>query len=351
MNNKIYLLGCMVFATTAYAQSSFVITSGALVSTSGVSQITLNNAKLVNQGTLSDAVGTLSFTGEASEANTTIEGTGTTSLNNLIVNKSANGVQLNKNVAISNTLTLTSGTVNLNNGNIDLGSTGSVQNETETNRIFGTGGAMVASANLNAPTNVNPANLGFLITSEANLGETTVTRSHSEVTVDGASITRNYTVTPTNNNELNATVVFEYLDSELNGNEESNLFLYQSTDGGLSWQQTASSIDENANTLTLTGLNSLGKFTADEMSPVLSVPTFNTSDTFSLYRIKNSIVVSSSLSLKEVTVFTLTGQQIYQLENINQTTQTIYLEGQATQCYIVKTVFKNGSQITKKIIL
>lgn len=277
---KIYkiltLLILCLFHWRIQAQSTFHVSAGATVTTKGNSVITLNNTKFSNNGAFAGTSGTVQITGNGSNTNTTIAGTGTTTFNNLIINKTANNAQLNQNIAVTGNITLTSGGVSLSSGNIDFGSTGSLLNETETNRIFGTGGYLQATAVLNAPNNSNPANLGAIITSTANLGSTVIKRTHSPFVLNGNGINRSFDITPTNNTGLNATVKFNYLDAELNGNTEANLALWKSTNAGTSFIDLSSTNDATNNFIQSMGISSLALFSVGTTAPLPTTPFITT---------------------------------------------------------------------------
>lgn len=182
-------------------------------------------------------------------------------------------------MAVTGNLTLTSGGVSLSNGNIDFGSTGSLQSETETNRVFGTGGYLQATATLNAPTNSNPANLGAMITSTANLGSTIIKRAHSSFMLNGNGINRSFDIVPINNTALNATLKFIYLDAELNGNAEANLALWKSTNTGTNFTASPSTNDATNNFVQSTGISSFALFSVGANVAVVA-PTGAASQTF-----------------------------------------------------------------------
>ena len=256
------------------AQGNLQIGAGATLFSNGTSIVTLQNAKLTNNGSYTASNGTLLYTGSATNANASANGSGTTQLKNLTVNKSANALQINKNVAVATALTLTAGGVELVAGNIDFGTTGSLLSETATNRAYGTGGELRCTAALSAPSAQNPANLGVVITSAANLGTTTVYRGHSAFSPNGSAINRYYKITPTTNTGLNATLRFNYFDAELNGNNEATMQVWYSSNSGATWSQiTASNRDAAANWVEVTGVNALGWFT---LAPATAVPTTKT---------------------------------------------------------------------------
>ena len=73
-------------------------------------------------------------------------------------------------------------------------------------------------------------------------------------------IQRSFAVTAANNSGLNATAIFHYDDSELNGITENTLSLFAGV--GSSWTSLVASHDETANTLTATGIASFTGLTA-----------------------------------------------------------------------------------------
>lgn len=243
------------------AQVVFFVSNGATVTTTGAT-ITLNNTNLTNNGTFKDTLGTVTFIGNS---NSVIGGNGTTIFNNLTFDKSANNSQLNQNIAVRANLTLISGGVSLNSGNIDFGNTGSIQNETSTNRVFGSGGYLQTTVNMNTPNSANPANLGATITSTANLGSTTIRRTHVAFTPSGNSINRAFEIIPSNNTGLNATLKMSYFDTELNGNIKANLILWKSTDTGATWNPLTSNNDTTNNFIQSTGIDSFGLFTGSSL--------------------------------------------------------------------------------------
>src|SRR5262249_37360711 len=118
--------------------------------------------------------------------------------------------------------------------NTNLGTTGFLQNENENSRVTGpNGGEVLFDTVLNAPVAANPGNLGAVITSTQNLGDVIIKRGHeSQVIGNGASnsLFRYYEIIPANNNNLNATLRFNYFDGELGSLDESKLVFYKSDD-------------------------------------------------------------------------------------------------------------------------
>jgi len=127
--------------------------------------------------------------------------------------------------------------------------------------IFGATGAISTTRTLNNISAEDVAGLGAAITTTANMGSTTITRTHNAET-NPASITRQYAITPDNNTGLNATLILNYDDSELNGQTESDLALYESTDGGSIWMLRSTLLNSTNNQLTVTGLDGFSNWTA-----------------------------------------------------------------------------------------
>lgn len=274
--SKIKLSLCCVIAFGNPAYTQLVrSTSGNQIIIHNSGYFVLNNMGLHVDGTFSPGGGTVVFTGNASTANTVIKGSGSTSFYNLVLNKTANGIQLERNIAISNILNLTNGdSLFLNTYSIDLGSGGQVTGEVTGRSITGySGGYVYASRIMNSPFQENPGNLGLVITTSANLGMTTVRRGHQRQS-DGLDIgvSRYYDVVPTNNSGLNATLTLNYLDNELAGVSEGSLTLFMSPDEGANWYlMDYSDRNSTLNYVQQTGVNQMNRFTlgsSDDPLPV-----------------------------------------------------------------------------------
>jgi hypothetical protein len=190
------------------------------------------------------------------------------SITNLTINNS-NNVTLGGNVTVTGTLTLTNGALNKNGFTLTL--SGSVA-------TTGTGGISEAQV-LNNPSGANVGGLGALITSGADLGNTTVTRGYSALTGNSNSgIKRWYKITPANNTGLSATLVFPYSEGdELNLIAEGNLRLFRSTDDGATWTLMTANVthDQGANTFTITGLDGFSMWTLGNSENPLPVELEN----------------------------------------------------------------------------
>ena len=148
-------------------------------------------------------------------------------------------------------------------------------------RLFGSTGTISTTRTLNNISALDVALLGAKITTASNMGLTTITRGHTQQTGGGnASILRYYDITPTNNAGLNATLVFNYADAEMNALTENNLILFKSSDGGTTWTNVGGTVSAVNNTVTKTAITSFSRWTlGDSGHPlnivVATVPTLN----------------------------------------------------------------------------
>ncbi len=195
MKKIIYLTFALLLTfATAQAQGELYIGSGAALYTTGSSTVTLQNAKLTNNGSLTANDGAVVLKGNGTNAQSSINGAGTTAFKNLTADKTVNGAQLNQNISVGGNLMLTSGGLVMAGGNVDFGITGSLQSETATNNVSGIG-YLRRVALLNAPSSTNPGNLGAVLTSAQNLGSTEIRRAHN--LVSASSLARSYEISPT----------------------------------------------------------------------------------------------------------------------------------------------------------
>lgn len=195
-----------------------------------------------------------------------IKGSGALSVRQILVNKSAGqSLSLLKNVNVADDVTFSTGLLDLNGNNILLADTALLLNESETSRIVGSlGGSVQIQNNLNAPLAENPGNLGLIITSGANWGNTVIRRSHNTFTNPGggSSIARSYYVQPANNAGLNAFIRMYYMDAEINGLDENAFDFFHSSDGGALWTNIGSvSRNTTLNFVNINGIQSMSTLT------------------------------------------------------------------------------------------
>ncbi|MEP6748117.1 MAG: T9SS type A sorting domain-containing protein [Bacteroidota bacterium] len=225
---KIFLLSFLLVFVINDTQAQLTITSGAQLFLSGNAQLTLSNMDFVNNGNFSAGSGSVLMNGNALSR---IRGGQNTTLYDLTISKSEGGVQLQVPLAVSHQVRFTSGLLDLNANDLNLGGSGALNGEQESSHIIASnGGNVISTVTLAAPSAVNPGNLGIVITSSHNLGNTIIKRGHQSQTSNnggGNSVLRYYDIIPANNTALDATLRFSYLNDELNGLAENGLVLWQ----------------------------------------------------------------------------------------------------------------------------
>jgi hypothetical protein len=236
------------------AQGTFQIKAGTTLTTAGSGTgIVLDNLHLVNNGTLlqTSTNNTVKFTGSA---NVKISGNSST-LDKLVLAKgSGSNLNLQTDLFVLTEVNFQGGLLNLGANTINLGSTGLLVNESEASRAFTTGqGYIQATRTLNAPSVVNPGNLGAVISSPANLGTTVIKRGHAvqKVANNRNSVKRYYDIDFANsisdNSASKSTLRFYYFNAELNGLAESQLVIWRRISKD-NWSQIGSkSRDATAN--------------------------------------------------------------------------------------------------------
>ncbi|OQP66860.1 hypothetical protein A3860_00380 [Niastella vici] len=209
--------------------------NGATIVMGSGAYLVVDDLDFQNNGTFAQTAGTVQFTGSG---NTSITGSAQPQFYNLLLNKTSSSLLLQNHITVNNQLSFSSGLLNLNNYNITLDAAASLNGESESSRITGTiGGYVQITSNLNAPSGVNPGNLGAVITSAQNLGSTVIRRGHVSQTNGsglGSSVFRYYDIVPTNNSALNTTLNFNYFDAELNSLDE-NALIVATSPNAINW--------------------------------------------------------------------------------------------------------------------
>lgn len=242
---------------------NLVCWSQGLLTTNGVQLKTRNGVVLVFQNASITNNGTAHF----SEAdvfirgtnNQTIGGTGINEFKNIVLDKAAGQLILQSSVNVTEQVNFTRGIIDLNNQTLNLSPQALIVGESDTKRFIGlNGGEIVIIVNLNAPSSVNPGNLGFTISSPSNLGFTTIKRGH-KFQIPSA-IQRYYEVIPENNSVLNANIAVQYFDAELNGFNENFLTILRKTNNNFQ-DIGKDALNTTFNFVGKTNVNQMGIFT------------------------------------------------------------------------------------------
>lgn len=220
---KIFLALCLCIGSLLSDAQGLVTANGIKLRTSGNIHVVSSNASLTAAGDADLSSASLVFRG----TNTVSLATGSAhAIKSIIVDKEDGFLLLQSEINVGNDVTLVKGRLNLNSHNLQLSPAAVLIGENETARITGpNGGQVIITVPLNAPQSANPGNLGFFISSAANLGVTTIRRGHTVATPNG--IERFFDVIPANNIQLNAAVRLHYLDVELSGTLENALTVFQ----------------------------------------------------------------------------------------------------------------------------
>ena len=265
--------------TTGTATAQFAITPGAHFFLTGNALLTLQNIDLVNNGDFQPGSSLTKFTGNTNSA---ISGSQPIQFFEMEMNKTGvSSVLLNSSVNTTQRILFTSGFLDLNGFNMDLGTTAFLDGEQESSRITGANGGLVLfSTTLNNPSSANPGNLGAIISSGANLGNVQIKRGQQSQTngiTNASSILRFYDIIPANNTGLNATLRFNYFDGELNNLNETALELVQSTspvtaNGPITFSSLGfTSKDADLNFVERTGLDSFARMTVSTIGNPLPI--------------------------------------------------------------------------------
>ncbi len=238
--------------------------------------------------TLTDVSGNVQMTGGrnySSDATYEYKGTSAQSLGDALPNPVAgfavnnlNGILLDRNLTVNNSLNIINGDLDLNGNTVTLGTNGTLS-ETAGNTVTGTSGLITTTKNIGTPTAFNVGGLGAVLTAGADLGNTTVERFHSAAVGNGnQGILRQYNISPGQNNSgLNATLRLYYDDDEVNGLNEAGFQIYKSADGSdNSWGRIGGSVNTSENYVEVNGVSDFSYWTIADVGQTL--PVENESD-------------------------------------------------------------------------
>ncbi|MEO8406789.1 MAG: T9SS type A sorting domain-containing protein [Chitinophagaceae bacterium] len=256
-----------------------LINSGAAVVVTAGTQLVIHNLSLQNNGVFNQAAGTINFTGNN---NATISGSNAPVFFTINLDKPGAGLQLQTDITVNNQVQFIDGLIDLNTHHLILDPAALLIGETESSHASGAAGGYVQiTKTLNAPVADDPGNIGAIITSSQNLGSVIIRRGHQSQTNGlgaGNSILRYYDIIPANNNSLNATLHFNYLDAELNGLNENGLMVWKSNDN-INWTNLGrTSSNTISNYVEQTGINDFSRFTLSTTGNALPLiwSSFNT---------------------------------------------------------------------------
>lgn len=241
------LLPLAIILLPAGLSAQGLYNKGARLILNGPVKLILQNAGFTNEGFFKAGSSTVVFTGGGAAH---ITGNTTFSFNHVTLGKSpGQTVVLHQDITINGTLTMDRGNLLLNNQTLFLGNAGSIAGESSQSYITGTqGGRIFLTRKVTTPLNAfNPGNIGVELTTAVAPGIMVIERRHVQESIlpqetvlppqtlfsggsGGLGIQRSFTITAENNTDLNATLRFFYLDTELAGADETGLALWRDSD-------------------------------------------------------------------------------------------------------------------------
>jgi len=238
INVLILLLG----QTSLFSQGGLLLDSAQIVC-SGTIKIVIENGRWKNTGgTFTKGNSTVKLAGNASAANSVLEGDVTT-FHDLEIAKSQNNVKvLSSSVIVNSNLRFTSRNLDLNGKSVVLGtgfSSGSLSNENTNSYTYSALplSSVTKTHSISNPSNAHFGGMGMRITATGSFGNTTLDRRHKPQNLPSGDGIQKYWRLSTTNNPAgqNATLRLQYFDSELNGLAEADLTIWRSTNNGASW--------------------------------------------------------------------------------------------------------------------
>ncbi|MEM6515459.1 MAG: T9SS type A sorting domain-containing protein [Bacteroidota bacterium] len=300
-----------VFGQFSFGQVQMVNTSGTNFSFVGSPILTLDDVSLINEGTITSDQETYNFVGESATVDHFLNGASGFEIYTLSIDKSSNGISVLTNLTINNQIDFVNGTIELDGADIEMNGA-NLNNESETSRILGNPGSVFTTLDLNAPSAVNPSNLGFEFEGETDLGTTGIVRSHGIITLGAnESIERQIEISATNDEII--ILKFFYLDAELNGIDENELTVFRDTGSGYEALETLSR-DTDLNFVEVENVSVNGIYTlADsETLSVVNNQLINYSVFPNPFEDKIAIQFSENSPNREIKIFDLFGRMVNQ---------------------------------------
>jgi hypothetical protein len=260
----LYYILLLVFFLPISSIAQFYIGSNSKLILNSNVNLVLNNINLQNQGSI--YVGNSSFVFAGTSSNN-ISSSSPMTFQDITINKPNGEFVLNSDIIVTGMVKLTAGNLFLNNKIIHLDSTGYIDGENDTRRIYDTGtGKILVTVVLNNPVVVNPGNIGLELTGSGNLGLTQITRGFKNQVLGNGStgISRYFSIQPSNSSGFNLSLKAFYFNNELAGNNgiKSFLSLWSSMNAGVSWTNIGKNDMDTVNNWVLkSNINQLGMIT------------------------------------------------------------------------------------------
>ena len=194
-----------------------------------------------------------------STKNQVIEGNNT--FNKIDINKSSATIKLNSNTKVQGDITFIGGKLNISNKQLILLNNGKIINENKSHYIYGNGGEILVTKTIIGGVSDTVNGIGLIIHPSLNWGQCNFVRKHTAVVIEGKStINRIYEIHPLVNENLNESVIFNYLPHELGSNDNRNLALYKSEDE-VNWHKINGEKDTIAYSFRVDNIHSFSSWT------------------------------------------------------------------------------------------
>ncbi len=251
------ILFLFLLAGEIKAQIAAEMSSGLITDITGSISIA-SDGNWLNQGNLLPGTSTLILEGPFDQLLQQEYG----SFHDVTINKSNGNVLLSGNINVeAGTLSIINQDLSLNGFIVTLDPT-AMLSETPGNTVKGLTGYVTTARSLSSPSDDNIGGLGLGMISDDDFGMTEIRRGHAPQSSNGAEgILRYFDAFPEFNDGNTATLIFHYDESELNGNNEADLKMYRSPDGGVNWMEVPGVLNAVDNVYEATGVNSFSRLT------------------------------------------------------------------------------------------
>lgn len=229
------------------AQGQLAISEGTFFQSFDNVSLNIDDTELLTDGEL---IGTNSNIFISSNfAQTNLGGEGNNHFGRLYLYSPNGEFLLVNSIEINDLLELNESSLNLGSADLIFPSEGGyLEGETNEFRVYSkNGGKIIKTTTLNKPQNVSPGNLGFIISSNENLGLTEIYRTHSSTTLpSGEGISKTFELYTDKNPSSPLNISISYFDTEAkNMDYEPQIWMLENTG---EWTPVRTSSERNSDT-------------------------------------------------------------------------------------------------------
>ena len=258
VNKKIWCLWVglafvLAQSVTVNAQVSVEMSAGVTTALNGAPEVSLSG-KWLNNGTLEAGNGTVVFLGNVDQEISNATG----AFYAVDIAKPAGNLICLSALEVTQELNVLSGDVLLNGFVISMPNGGLIEAEGET--VFGTSGQLYTLQDFGV--SVGELSFGLSLSDAGNVGLSSLSRGHSQQSGNGnLAIARWFDLSAAVTLPATSDIVFHYDDSELAGQDETALQLFNSMDDGTTWVELTGALDTAGNTFTASDVGNVGMLT------------------------------------------------------------------------------------------